>query len=271
MQYNTEKCKICGGDCQSIFTTKVLNKYDVQYFQCNTCRFIQTENPYWLQESYENAITSLDLGYVMRNLFFKDIVADIINKLFDKKQSFLDYGGGYGMLVRLMRDAGYDFIRQDSYCENIFAQHFDIECVKKNSFELITCFEVFEHLAEPLAEIEKMLQHSKSILFSTTLQPKTDINSPEDWGYMAPEVGQHIAFYSAKSLQSVTKKNGLNFYSDGKDLHLMTDKKWNFNWVKYISFAHRLLYQMQGKYFNSKHSLLYQDVEHVKQLNIYNK
>ncbi|GHV71559.1 hypothetical protein FACS189420_7060 [Bacteroidia bacterium] len=268
MNCNTKKqCEICGCDCQSLFAAKVLNKYDVRYFQCDSCRFIQTENPFWLQESYNNAITCLDLGYVMRNLYFKKIVEEIIDKLFDKKGCFLDYGGGYGLFVRLMRDAGYNFYRQDGYCENIFAPYFDIEDIKwKSEFEFLSCFEVFEHLPHPAEEIEKMLQYSKSILFSTTLQPPIAINSPEDWDYIAPETGQHIAFYTQKTLLTIAQKKGLNLYSDGKNLHLLTDKKWHFNWIKYISYKYRLKYQIQGKYFNSKRTLLFSDAEYVKHL-----
>ncbi|MDR3273028.1 MAG: class I SAM-dependent methyltransferase [Flavobacteriaceae bacterium] len=248
----------------------MLQKYDVQYFQCNSCRFIQTENPYWLQESYGNAISNLDIGMLMRNLFYKEITADIINALFDKKKSFLDYGGGYGLFVRLMRDEGYNFFRQDNYCDNIFAQYFDIKDFKEPAnFELLTCFEVFEHLPDPQTEIALMLQYSQSILFSTSLQPAIKFNASDDWFYFSPEIGQHIAFYTKKSLQIIAAKFGLNLYSDGKDLHLLTNKKWKFNWLKYISFKKRLKYQIQGKYFNSKHSLLYNDFEHVKNL-IYN-
>jgi 2-polyprenyl-3-methyl-5-hydroxy-6-metoxy-1,4-benzoquinol methylase len=261
------RCEICGFDSKPIFTAKVLNKYDVLYFQCDSCHFIQTETPYWLPESYDNAITQLDLGYVMRNLYFQKIVTDIINKLFDKNGRFLDYGGGYGLFVRLMRDTGYNFFRQDSYCENIFAKYFDVENVEqKKDFELLSCFEVFEHLPHPMEEIEKMFQYSKSILFSTTLQPSTPVNSAEDWYYIAPELGQHIAFYTEKSLSAIARKYGLNLYSDGKNLHLLTDKKWHFNWIKYISFKYRFKYQVQKKYFNSKRTLQYQDLEYVKQI-----
>jgi hypothetical protein len=37
------KCKICGYDCKSIFTAQIMQQYDVRYFQCNSCNFIQTE------------------------------------------------------------------------------------------------------------------------------------------------------------------------------------------------------------------------------------
>ena len=60
-------CKICDNNTNPIFKTKVLNKYDVEYFKCTQCSFIQTEKPYWLDESYSNAITQLDIGLANRN------------------------------------------------------------------------------------------------------------------------------------------------------------------------------------------------------------
>lgn len=263
---NTQ-CKICGSDTLPIFKAKVLQKYDVQYFQCNSCEFIQTENPYWIEEAYESAITSLDLGYVMRNLLYREFVSDVIRKLFNKNDRFIDFGGGYGLFVRMMRDLGFNFIRQDNYCENLFALHFDInDAEQKDNFGLLTCFEVFEHLVNPLEEVEKMLQYSQSVLFSTDLQPTSKITSASAWNYIAPEMGQHIAFYTKKSLSVIAEKHGLNLYSDGKNLHLLTNKKWNMNLFKIISFKHRIKNKMKGRYFDSSHSLLEKDVLYVKKM-----
>ncbi|PKP59337.1 MAG: class I SAM-dependent methyltransferase [Candidatus Altiarchaeales archaeon HGW-Altiarchaeales-1] len=190
-------CKICNSDTNEVFEAKILNSYNVKYYKCKHCGFIQTEKPYWLNEAYSSAISSLDVGLVSRNLSFVPITASIIEKYFKVNGKFLDYGGGTGLFVRLMRDKGFDFYRQDIYCENLFAQNFDINDLddKKIKFELLTAFEVFEHLKDPLIEIEKMFKLSDSILFSTELQPLENV-TPDNWWYFVPETGQHISFYS---------------------------------------------------------------------------
>jgi 2-polyprenyl-3-methyl-5-hydroxy-6-metoxy-1,4-benzoquinol methylase len=224
---NNQICKICGSESQLLFTGKILNKYNISYFNCKQCGFIQTENPYWLEESYHSAIADLDIGYLSRNLIYKDFVSAFItgNKQFNSDAAFLDYGGGYGAFVRLMRDKGFDFYRDDRYCENIFAKYFDMKDITVNQpFEMITCFEVFEHLVDPLSEIEKMLSYSKSIFFSTELQPCTELKSSGDWWYFSPESGQHISFYTKKSLEIIAEKYHLNLYTDGISTHLFTDK-----------------------------------------------
>ncbi len=226
MKKEDTQCKICCSDIQCIFSDVVLGKYNVNYYQCEQCGFIQTESPFWLEESYASAITSLDLGYTSRNLLCRDISAELIQGCFNPEGKFLDYGGGYGLFVRLMRDAGYDFYRGDLYCDNLFANCFDLSDLdEKIDFELVTCFEVLEHLDNPISEMEKILTHSNSILFSTELQPSQPLHTAGDWEYLAPDTGQHIAFYTEKALSVMARKFGLNFYTDGKNIHLFTNKK----------------------------------------------
>jgi hypothetical protein len=97
----------------------MLGKYEAKYYQCSDCQFIQTEEPFWLEEAYKDAITKLDIGLVYRNENITPIISTIIQLLFSKSKRFIDYGGGYGLFVRMMRDRGFDFYRQDIYCENL--------------------------------------------------------------------------------------------------------------------------------------------------------
>ncbi len=219
-------CPICNGPTKAIFRAQVLKSFEVEYLQCETCEFIQTEEPYWLPEAYSTAIASMDVGLVQRNILLCATVEDIIYQNFDKSGIFLDYAGGYGLFVRLMRDKGINFYRQDIYCENIFAKYFDlIDLLDAQKFELVTAFEVFEHLRRPLDEIESIFQFSDSILFSTEIQPSKIISSVDDWWYFVPETGQHISLYSKKSLEHLSKKFSCNLYSNGSTLHLLTKRK----------------------------------------------
>lgn len=204
----------------------MLGKYEVSYFRCVNCGFMQTEKPYWLKEAYNKAISSLDVGMLSRNLSHVHVTESIINTCFDRTARFLDYAGGYGIFVRLMRDRGYDFYRQDEYCENIFAIYHDVEGVgiEKNGFELVTAFEVFEHLADPLADLKKILAYSSNVLFSTVFQDgKTE--SLQSWWYLVPQSGQHVSFYTRRSLEIIAEHFGCHLHTNSKDLHLFTDKK----------------------------------------------
>lgn len=226
----TENCKICQSSTVSLFSAKQLRKYEARYYKCTKCGFIQTEEPYWLHESYSTAITSLDIGLVGRNIHFSGISEQIFKYYFNYERLFLDYAGGYGLFVRLMRDKGFNFYRQDAYCENIFAKYFDLDDLPKgSSFEAITAFEVFEHLQNPLDEISKLFLYADTILFSTELLPDHKLESVNDWWYFLPEIGQHIAFYSWQTLNTIASTFNCYLYSNNNNLHLFTKRKFTSN------------------------------------------
>ena len=228
------RCNICGTESIQIFQEKVLGKYHVNYHRCPNCDFIQPDEPFWLEEAYGDAIADMDTGILERNRKFSQVVPLVIKRYFNPKARFLDYGAGYGIFVRMMRDKGFDYYWQDIYCENLFAKRYTLDQIpsENQKFELITAFEVFEHLVSPIEELGKMLKFTDSVLFSTNLVPTSNeiIQSPEklkDWWYLSQETGQHVALYSEKSLRVLGQKFGLNLYTNGYNFHLLTKKKIN--------------------------------------------
>lgn len=216
-------CKICDQKTKPIFHATILNKYPISYFHCDQCGFIQTEEPYWLTEAYQESINLSDTGIMQRNLLFAEKSAAILYYLFDHTARFLDYAGGYGIFTRLMRDMGFDFCWHDPYTNNLFARGFEYPATD-SKIELVTSFESFEHFVQPMADIQKMLAISNHILFSTQILLKP-VPEPETWWYYGLEHGQHIAFYSLKTLAFIAEKNGLNFCTNGSFLHLFTSRE----------------------------------------------
>lgn len=223
------KCKICLSPTRKKFSKRVLGTYLVSYYQCSKCNFLQTEEPYWLEEAYSSgAISALDTGILYRNFLLRERTKAILLNLYENFYTFqaLDYGGGEGIFVRMMRDMGFNFYRQDLYADNLYARFFDILDLPKGSkFDVLTTFEVFEHLVDPIAEIKKMLTYSDIIIFSTELQPSDENSNLEDWWYIVPETGQHISFYTVTSLKQIGDKLGLNLYTDHLNLHIFSKQK----------------------------------------------
>ena len=156
--------RLTAGNTQYLFTATVLNKYPVKYYRCVDTGCIQTEDPYWLEEAYASAITALDIGLLLRNYRLSDAIEKIIGEHFNPDERFLDYAGGYGILTRLMRDKGYDFCHTDKSCQNLFARYFDLADLPASSrFELATAIELFEHLADTLAECAAILKSQSEI------------------------------------------------------------------------------------------------------------
>ena len=227
-------CRVCKMEVQELFSTVLLQKYPTQYFQCLNCGYVQTEEPFWLPEAYENPINNSDTGMMMRNLWHRNIAATLIYFLFEKKSKFLDYGSGYGLFVRLMRDVGFDYFWQDKHTENLFARGFEFPESEKFTVELLTCFEAFEHFVEPVTELENLLSISRNILLSTEFIPEPT-PSPDEWWYYGTEHGQHIGFFQKRTFEFLAKKYNLFFYTNGQNIHLLTEKKLFSSTLKFLT------------------------------------
>lgn len=216
-------CKVCLLPASLFQKATIMGKYDISYYKCSNCGFVQTEEPFWLEEAYKEPINIYDIGILVRNIYLSKITATLIYLLFDKNAVFLDYAGGYGIFTRLMRDIGFDFYWHDHFTKNLIARGFEYFSTS-GKVELATSFESFEHFVNPLQEIEKIVAVSKNIFFSTMLLPNPT-PTLDKWHYYGLDHGQHISFYTAKSLSILAKKFFLNLYSDGKSYHLLTSKK----------------------------------------------
>ncbi len=87
------KCKICHNQSDVIFDAVVLYKYNVKYYQCKNCGFGQTEEPYWLQESYISPMNLSDTGVMFRSERMSKITTTLLYLFFNKNGTFLDYAG----------------------------------------------------------------------------------------------------------------------------------------------------------------------------------
>jgi Methyltransferase domain len=236
---------------------EVLRKYSVKYFQCGTCGFVQTEEPYWLEEAYSSAITKLDTGILTRNLSNRTITSAIINVLYPKAESFLDYGGGHGIFVRLMRDKGYNFSWDDLHASNDYAKGF--EHTEDVTYDLVTAFEVLEHLVDPIAELSTLMSLSPNVLVSTFLPPHPT-PKVSDWWYYTPMAGQHVSVYTLDALRVIAGRFGRHLLSHGP-YHLFTAAPKNrllFRLATSSAFSRVL------KEFGKRPSLLLSDLQHLK-------
>ncbi len=229
------RCNICSSPSTFFSHGKILGKYEAAYFVCQACGFVQCETPYWLDECYSDVITKSDTGLVWRNNINAKVSSSVIKVFYDSNGKFLDYGGGYGLFVRLMRDAGYDFYWHDRFCTNLFARGFEADSSAADSYELVTAFEVFEHLPEPMKAFDEIFSFSKSVLFSTVPLPAA-MPKPGEWWYYGLEHGQHVSFYTLDTLRYVAKHFGVNFYRASDSMFMFTPKRVSQPVLRLFSF-----------------------------------
>ena len=257
---NKSSCRVCKSPVTKIFSGSLLENYSVDYFQCPFCGYVQTTEPFWLEEAYSKPINDVDTGLMMRSFWHRNITSTLIYILFNKRGMFLDYGGGYGVFVRLMRDIGFDFLWQDKHTKNLFAKGFEFNELDHNPVELLTCFEAFEHFFEPTIELENLLKISQNILLSTELIPDP-VPMPSEWWYYGLEHGQHIGFFQKKTFEYLGKKYSLNFYTNGQNIHFLSKKiflKPAFKWFTKASKYMNPLIQKRME------SLIWKDLEKMK-------
>jgi hypothetical protein len=205
---SAEACRLCEGHLIPKYTAIVLHKYEVRYFECERCGSLQTEVPYWLDEAYQSHLSSLDSGAVQRNL--QNLAAAyLISKLF-KVRDAVDFGGGGGLLCRLLRDYNVNCYVKDKYAVPTYGQGFsEPDFAAPN---LVLAFEVLEHFAAPARELQDLFQSRPKVLLAST---GIYNHQGADWWYLASETGQHVFFYSKKAVKIVADRFGYSSLLSG--------------------------------------------------------
>lgn len=197
--------------------------YPVYYAICTHCGFCFTpELMQWKLEQFEQDIYNADYIKVDPDYLQNRPKANaetLISAFGDRTHLFshLDYGGGNGLLSQYLREAQFSSSSYDPFVNPETA----IDTL--GSFDLITAFEVFEHVPDVqhlMRNLVKLRASNGLVLFSTLLSdgnihPKQRLG----WWYASPRNG-HISLFSRHSLFILAERYGLKFGSFAEDLHV---------------------------------------------------
>jgi hypothetical protein len=203
------RCGLCEGELRERFVLTVLDKYRVRYRACVECGSLQTEPAYWTQEAYRsNNLARLDTGAAQRNLANLSS-AFIVCRILGLK-NVVDFGGGDGLLCRLLRDYSVNCFVDDKYATATYAQGFTEPDFTE--LDLLLAFEVFEHFENPRIDLVAIFERNPKAVLASTLRY---VGQGSDWWYLSPATGQHLFFYTLRALRSVAHSHGYELVASG--------------------------------------------------------
>ena len=237
-------CRVCGGPVRALFQGRLLS-HTVGYEECPACGYVQTEQPHWLDEAYSQAINVSDTGILRRNARNARLVIRILALVGTLRGKVIDCAGGYGLLVRMLRDSGINARWADPYCDNLVARGFEAQAGERA--DLLTAFEAMEHFVHPAQELAGMLARADHVLVSTDLIADP-APQPGQWWYYAPEHGQHIGFFRPRTLVWLAQHLQCHVHSDGKSFHLFTRQplpRWRWKLARHTAKLGPLLARLR--------------------------
>ena len=194
----------------------------VDYVICSNCGFcFSPEIATWKLDDFNKMIYNeqyviVDPDYIETRP--RANAANLISMFGHHAKSIrhLDYGGGSGLLAKILKDSKWESVSYDPLVDT------DASIDQLGKFDLITAFEVFEHVPD----VQKLMENLRSllspngiILFSTLISDDDiQINKKLSWWYASPRNG-HISLFSRKSLTILAQNYGLKLFSFSAGFH----------------------------------------------------
>lgn len=225
-------CPICGSPTVPV-GEKVGRLGPTPYLlrRCNSCFYSMISNPRTDYESlYDedyysgkgadwciNYLAELEHpGATLRKFEWRGIIRAVGYLMGDlSKVEWLDFGCGYGGLVRAGRDAGIHIQGFDEGWIRTRALEAGIPVLGRDdlsklagSFDVVTAVEVLEHLIDPvsvLTEIRALLRPG-GILFLTTGNAQPYRNRLPSWSYVIPEI--HLGYFEPETMAEAMRRSG---------------------------------------------------------------
>lgn len=208
----------------------------VYYALCNICGFsFAPELMNWKLEQFEEKIYNdeyarVDPDYIDSRP--RANAANLINIFGERAHAIrhLDYGGGGGLLVQLLKESNWQSTTYDPFVDR------SLNLDQLGKYDLISAFEVFEHVPDVQAlmtSLRALLAPKGVVLFSTLLSDgHIRANQRLSWWYASPRNG-HISLFSRNSLTLLAKQEGFTFGSFSNGFHAF--------WTKVPPWAEHIL------------------------------
>jgi hypothetical protein len=123
-----------------------------------------------------------------------------------------------------MRDIGVDFYWSDKYSQNLMARGFE---AKSGKYDIAVAFEVLEHLPNPLEFLRECRSEYQfhTCFFSAICFDERNLPGTE-WWYWSFESGQHISFFSKRSLLWIAEQLEMRLWHIKWDIFAFSNLRW---------------------------------------------
>ena len=191
----------------------------VDYHRCDRCAHMWSpEHRGWSIEDFAARIYNAEYGKVDPDYLDRRPRgnADMLEQMLGKHKEVirhLDYGGGNGLLSHLLKERGWQSRSWDPYTNE--------GELWSGQYDLVTCFEVFEHEAHPdrlVNALMAVVDEPGLIFFSTALSDGA-VRDKLEWWYAAPRNG-HVSLYSERSLHALFRPFGFAVASLSSNFHM---------------------------------------------------
>ncbi len=280
------RCPICGAKSYKKFTkTNIFGKY--HFYKCKKCNLLFVGNLPTKKNLgiFYSKYFSLPKNQNLKNLKKFSFVFNKINistKRYSKLK-FLDIGSGSGEIASFLLNKNIEEIACVDFSEDllkikkkiknkklkiIIGDFLNIENkLKDNYFDIVTLFDVVEHLVNPKIylnlAIKKLKSGGKLIITTPNINSLNYLIYKKYWDWISPP--WHLFYFSPDSISYLMRKLGMykiqtySFYGDWEESLIFSLIKLPFEIIKY-SLKILILY------FLNNHIILSE--KKVKKLNI---
>ena len=189
------------------------------YRRCNVCSIIFVPKRFHVSKQVEKARYEEhdndpnNAGYRQ----FLQRIAEPIKARFAKGASGLDFGSGpTPLLAEILEAAGFQMEIYDLFYQTN-------RSVFERRYDFIVSTEVFEHLREPLRELENLFAMLKQNgVLAVMTQVYNDLTDFSDWHYKNDRT--HICFYSVETFGWLSKYFGVSYAQIEDDIFIFKAK-----------------------------------------------
>jgi 2-polyprenyl-3-methyl-5-hydroxy-6-metoxy-1,4-benzoquinol methylase len=266
-------CNLCGADDTiTLYVTKGKSKFSyphpLPYVKCTQCGLVYT-NPRPPKEIIEEQYESehyrdqlpKDAARYLRKILTNSVNRLVFVEKYKKGSRLLDVGCAQGNFISVARLKGWDTygvevskkfssIAKDLFKLNVFTGTLEDQTFEPEFFDVITCFDVIEHLRDPFAYLKHChaLLKKGGIFLAETCNVRSlhQLVLGKRW---QSDPSQHLYLFTPKTLRKIAEKAGfsvitINHRTGWESIFAKTDiNEGPFRYITSLAFriASRLL------------------------------